>query len=47
MFRGLSKVGCFINSQQRMNHCIYADDICVLAPSPHGLQKLLNICELF
>ena len=30
-----------------MNHFIYVDDICVFAPLPRGLQKLLNICDLF
>ena len=25
----------------------YADDICVIAPSPSGLQGLLNICAKF
>ena len=25
----------------------YADDICVIAPSPSGLQGLLNICARF
>lgn len=30
-----------------MNHFLYADDTCVLAPSPSGLQKLLNICSKY
>ena len=29
------------------NHVFYADDICVIAPSPIGLQGLLNICAKF
>ena len=41
-----SKVGCFIDNSC-MNHFIYADDICVFAPSPSSLQKLLNICDNF
>ena len=41
-----SKVGCFIDGHC-MNHFIYADDICIFAPSPSGLQKLLNICGNF
>jgi hypothetical protein len=28
-----------------LSHFMYADDACVLASSPAGLQKLLNICS--
>ncbi len=38
------KSGCFMN-ECAMNHFMYADDVCIIAPSPKGLQKLLNICE--
>ena len=27
-----------------MNHVIYADDICLMAPSAIGLQKMLDVC---
>ena len=27
-----------------MNHVMYADDICLLAPSAIGLQRLLDVC---
>ena len=27
-----------------MNHLMYADDICVMAPSAIALQKLLDVC---
>ena len=38
-----SGIGCVINGSP-MNHLIYADDMCILAPSATGLQNLLNIC---
>ena len=38
------KSGCFIHNIA-MNHFMYADDICLVAPSPKGLQNMLNICE--
>ena len=38
--------GCHINGMC-VNHLIYADDICLLAPSAKGLQYLLNKCETF
>ena len=37
----LCKSGCYIN-EQCMNHVIYADDICLLAPSAIGLQQMLH-----
>ena len=35
-------IGCHIHNYCT-NHVFYADDICVIAPSPSGLQGLLNI----
>ena len=35
--------GCNMNGVM-MNHLMYADDACVLAPSPTALQKLLDAC---
>ena len=29
------------------NHIFYADDICIIAPSPSGLHGLLKICAKF
>ena len=37
-----AKVGCHINNRCA-NHMLYADDLCVIAPSPRGLQSLLDI----
>ena len=37
------KAGCYIN-EQCMNHTMYADDICVMAPTAIALQKLLDVC---
>ena len=37
------KAGCYIN-EQCMNHIMYADDICVMAPTAIALQKLLDVC---
>ena len=39
-------IGCHIHNCCT-NHVFYADDICVIAPSPSGLQGLLNICAKF
>ena len=36
----LCKSGCYIDDQC-MNHVMYADDICLMAPSAIGLQKML------
>ena len=38
-----SQIGCHIDSLC-VNHVMYADDICLMAPSPAALQKLINIC---
>ena len=35
--------GCYIDDQF-MNHIMYADDICLLAPSAIGLQRMLDVC---
>jgi hypothetical protein len=49
---GLSKVlndsaiGCSFNGQVT-NHFMYADDSCIISPSPAGLQKLLDLCCLY
>ena len=39
----MCKSGCYI-SEHCMNHVMYADDICLLAPSAFGLQRLLDVC---
>ena len=41
-----ARSGCFIG-HQCINHVMYADDICLLAPSALGLQKLLEKCYGF
>ena len=41
-----SKVRCSIDNLC-MNHVMYADDICLMAPSPAALQELINICYDF
>lgn len=38
-----SPYGCCINGD-KANHLMYADDSCIIAPSPVALQKLLDIC---
>ena len=38
--------GCLIE-HQCINHVMYADHICLLAPSALGLQKLLDVCYNF
>ena len=37
------KAGCHLN-ETVTNHAIYADDICLMAPSAIALQKMLNLC---
>ena len=39
----LCKSGCYIDDQC-MNHVMYADDICLMAPSAIGMQKMLDMC---
>ena len=41
-----SQIGCHIDSLC-VNHVMYDDDICLMAPSPAALQKLINICYDF
>ena len=38
----MSKVGCIIVGQC-MNHLMYADDICLLAPTAIAMQQLLDV----
>lgn len=38
-----ASVGCMVNSCV-LNHFIYADDMCVVAPSAKALQLLLDVC---
>ena len=38
------KAGCFLGNS-RLNHIIYADDLCCFFPSLDGLQDLLNVCN--
>ena len=40
------QIGCHIDNVC-VNHVMYADDICLMAPSPAALQKLINICYDF
>ena len=48
MFQQLNKVlvGCCMNGKV-INHLYYADDLVLLSPSTHGIQKLLNECEKY
>ena len=41
----LCKSGCYIN-EQCMNHVIYRDDVCLLAPSAIGLLQMLDVLTL-
>ena len=36
------KAGCHLN-ETVTNHVMYADDICLMAPSAMALQKMLNL----
>ena len=40
------QIGCQIDNVS-VNHVMYADDICLMSPSPAALQKLINICYDF
>ena len=40
----MSNVGCYIDGQC-MNHLMYADNICILAPTAIAMQQLLDICK--
>ena len=39
----MCKSGCYIDDQC-INHVMYADDICLLAPNAVGLQSMLKVC---
>ena len=39
-------IGCSMNGTI-INHLMYADDTCIIAPSPSALQELLDICADF
>ena len=41
-----SDLGCHLGGVS-VNNLLYADDTCILAPSPSALQRLLKLCELF
>ena len=36
-----SQIGCHLDNVC-VNHVMYADDICLMAPSPAALQKLID-----
>ena len=38
--------GCMVNSC-KINHLFYADDSVLIAPSPHALQEMIDICEKY
>ena len=38
--------GCCI-ANVFINHLFYADDLCLMAPSPSALHRLINICDQF
>ena len=38
--------GCYIENVA-MNHLLYADDLCLISPSPNGLRMMLTICEQY
>ena len=40
------KADCYINDMC-INHVLYADDICLLAPSVSTMQSLLNVYMLY
>ena len=39
-----SRIGCSMNGTI-INHLMYADDTCIIAPSPSALQELIHICS--
>ena len=41
-----SGIGCSMSGMV-INHFMYADDMAAVAPSPNGLQKLLDICQIY
>ena len=40
------RLGCHLGGVSG-NNLLYADDTCILAPSPSALQRLHKLCELF
>ena len=42
----MSYIGCSMNGMI-INHLMYADDPCIVAPSPTALQEVLDICADF
>lgn len=38
--------GCYIVNVA-MNHLLYADDLCLISPSPNGLRRMLAICDQY
>ena len=36
--------GCYINDKC-INHIMYADDICLMAPTATAMQNLLDVCH--
>ena len=40
------KIGCTINGVC-VNHIMYADDTVLIAPSPHALPSLIQVCESY
>jgi len=41
-----SKIGCSMNGVIT-NHILYANDTCIIAPSPSALYKLFGMCVNF
>ena len=41
-----SSIGGSIGGK-RINHMLYADDLCIVSLSPAGLQQLLSICDQY
>ena len=39
-----SYAGCYINDKY-INHIMYADDICLMAPTGTAMQNLLDVCH--
>ena len=37
-------IGCYLNAV-RVNHLVYADDLCLISPSIAGLRTLVGVCE--